>query len=53
MATHTSPSLLYETYIRAELEEVWQAFVDGELTTMYFHGTRIETNLVVCTAFRR
>lgn len=35
---------LYEIYIRAPRERVWQALVDPDDTMRYFHGTRFESS---------
>lgn len=35
---------LYEIFIKAPRERVWQALVDSDLTVRYFHGTRIESS---------
>jgi uncharacterized protein YndB with AHSA1/START domain len=34
---------IYEIYIKATPEEVWQAIIDPELTVQYFHRTAIES----------
>lgn len=37
----TAPSHVYEIYIRATPERIWQAITDPELTAQYFYGSRI------------
>jgi uncharacterized protein YndB with AHSA1/START domain/DNA-binding transcriptional ArsR family regulator len=32
---------VYQVFIRATAEEIWQALVDPEVTSKYFHGARI------------
>ncbi len=39
-----APVHLYEIFIRAPPERVWEALVDGDLTSRYFHRTRIESS---------
>ena len=36
---------LYEIFIRAPRQRVWDALVDERDTTRYFHGTRFESSL--------
>lgn len=38
------PVHVYKAYIRASVEEVWEAIVDGDMTTQYFYGTRVESD---------
>lgn len=35
---------VYEIFIRAPRETVWNALIDPEYTTQYFHGTRFESS---------
>jgi uncharacterized protein YndB with AHSA1/START domain len=35
---------IYEIFIRAPRERVWNALIDPEFTTQYFHGTRFESS---------
>ena len=37
------PEFIYETYIRASAEKVWEALTDPEFTRQYFHATAIES----------
>jgi uncharacterized protein YndB with AHSA1/START domain len=39
-----APSHVYETYIAATPERVWQALVDGEQTARYYYGTRVDSS---------
>lgn len=32
---------IYQVFIKADAEQIWQAIIDPELTTQYFHGSRI------------
>lgn len=34
---------IYQLFIRATPEQIWQAITDPEFTVRYFHGARIET----------
>ncbi len=38
-----TPSHRYETYIRCTPEAAWNAIVDGDLTTQYFYGNRVDS----------
>jgi len=37
------PEFIYETYIRASAEKVWEALTNPEFTRQYFHATAIES----------
>jgi uncharacterized protein YndB with AHSA1/START domain len=39
-----TPAHVYEIFIRAPRERVWNALIDPEYTTQYFHGTRFESS---------
>jgi uncharacterized protein YndB with AHSA1/START domain len=39
-----SAAHVYEIFIRAPREAVWNALIDPEFTTKYFHGTRFESS---------
>jgi uncharacterized protein YndB with AHSA1/START domain len=39
-----TPAHIYEIFIRAPRERVWNALLDPEFTTQYFHGTRFESS---------
>lgn len=38
------PVHVYKTYIRATVEEVWNAIIDPEQTAQYFYGTLVESD---------
>ena len=39
-----TPAHVYEIFIRASRERVWNALIEPEYTTQYFHGTRFESS---------
>jgi uncharacterized protein YndB with AHSA1/START domain len=39
-----TPAHIYEIFIRAPRERVWNALIDPQFTTQYFHGTRFESS---------
>ena len=39
-----TPAHIYEIFIRAPRERVWNALIDPAFTTQYFHGTRFESS---------
>ena len=39
-----TPAHIYEIFVRATRERVWNALIDPEFTTQYFHGTRFESS---------
>jgi uncharacterized protein YndB with AHSA1/START domain len=42
MSTMTQTTVqVYQLFIKATPEQIWEAIVDPELTTKYFHGSRI------------
>jgi uncharacterized protein YndB with AHSA1/START domain len=43
---------VYEVYIKATPERVWEAIVDPAFTSQYFHGTRIESTFEPGTPHR-
>jgi uncharacterized protein YndB with AHSA1/START domain len=43
---------LYEIFIRAPRERVWEALTDPEMTAEYFHGTRLESTFEAGEGFR-
>ena len=51
MAT-TAPVHVYQIYIRASADQVWQAITDPEFTKRYFHGTAFETPLEPGSGYR-
>ena len=42
-ASGTKPRQLYEVYIKASPEKVWQAITNPEFTARYFYGSRVES----------
>ncbi len=38
------PRHVFETYIKASQDRIWQALTDPELTARYFFGTRVESS---------
>ncbi len=40
----SKPAHVYEAFINAPTEQVWNAIVDGDLTVHYFYGTRVESS---------
>ncbi len=42
--TMTTPTYVYETYIRCEPSAAWAAIVDGDVTRQYFYGTRVDSD---------
>lgn len=46
------PGTVYVTYIVATPEKVWKALTDGEITTQYFFGRRIEIEKKAGGSFR-
>lgn len=44
MSTTTAPAIqLYQVFIRATPEEIWDAITKPEFTSRYFHGATVET----------
>jgi uncharacterized protein YndB with AHSA1/START domain len=39
----TKPVHVYQVFINAPTDIVWNAIVDGDMTVQYFYGTRIES----------
>ena len=44
MSEDTGPVYVYETYIRAAPERIWQAITTAEFTRQYFHATNIQSS---------
>lgn len=40
----SKPVHIYKAYIKATIDEVWEALVDGDKTVQYFYGTRVESD---------
>ncbi len=47
-----APVHVYQIYIRASAEQVWQAITDPEFTKRYFHHTAFETSLEQGSGYR-
>jgi uncharacterized protein YndB with AHSA1/START domain/DNA-binding transcriptional ArsR family regulator len=43
----SAPKQVYEIFIRASAERVWQGITDGNLTKQYYHGTELRSDLAV------
>ena len=41
--TMAKPDHVYQTFIRATPQRVWDAITDGDQTVQYFYGTRVES----------
>jgi uncharacterized protein YndB with AHSA1/START domain len=41
-ATDVATAQVYQVFIRASAEEIWEAMTSPEFTAKYFHGSRIE-----------
>ncbi len=50
--TGEKPAHVYEIYIRATPERLWQALVDGELTRRYYFGCRVESDWTPGSPYR-
>jgi len=42
----TKPAHVYQIYIRATPEQIWQALTDPDMTEQYYFGTRIESDFL-------
>jgi len=42
--TMERPVHIYQSYIRASVDDVWQAIVDPDQTVQYFYGTRVQSD---------
>ena len=40
----TAPTHIYQTYIKCEPAEAWDAIVNGDKTVHYYYGTRVESD---------
>jgi uncharacterized protein YndB with AHSA1/START domain/DNA-binding transcriptional ArsR family regulator len=47
-----APKQVYQIYIRATPEQIWDAITKPEFTAQYFHGSRVETSGTVGTPIR-
>jgi uncharacterized protein YndB with AHSA1/START domain len=46
------PSHVYQIFIAAPVERVWQALTDGDLTAQYYFGSRIESTFAPGAPYR-
>jgi uncharacterized protein YndB with AHSA1/START domain len=44
--TLSTPTQVYQVFIRSTPERIWEAITDPEFTMKYFHGSRVELKLV-------
>lgn len=42
--TMEKPVHIYTTYIRADIDAVWRAIIDPDMTSQYFYGTRVHSD---------
>lgn len=40
----TAPTHIYQTYVKCDVTEVWNAIVSGDQTVHYYYGTRVESD---------
>ncbi len=50
--TLARPTQVYQVFIKATPERIWEAITDPEFTVKYFHGSRVELQLVAGTEYR-
>ena len=50
--TLSTPTQVYQVFIRSTPERIWQAITDPEFTRRYFHGTSVELELVAGSPYR-
>ena len=48
----TTPSHIYQTYIKCRPEEAWDAIVNGAKTVQYYYGTRVESDFTEAAPIR-
>lgn len=48
----SQPVHVYQAYIGAPVDAVWNALVDGDITVQYFYGTKVESGWEVGDAIR-
>ncbi len=51
-ALTAAPEQVYQVFIKASPEQVWDAITRPEFTARYFHGARVETTGEAGTPFR-
>jgi uncharacterized protein YndB with AHSA1/START domain len=50
--TLAKPTQVYQVFIKATPERIWEAITDPEFTVKYFHGSRVELKLVAGSDYR-
>ena len=50
--TLAKPTQVYQVFIKASPERIWEAITDPDFTTRYFHGSRVELRLVAGSEYR-
>jgi uncharacterized protein YndB with AHSA1/START domain len=50
--TLSTPTQVYQVFIGSTPERIWEAITDPEFTTKYFHGSRVELELVAGSEYR-
>jgi uncharacterized protein YndB with AHSA1/START domain/DNA-binding transcriptional ArsR family regulator len=50
--TMTAPTHVYQTYIKCEPADAWDAIVNGDKTVQYYYGTRVESDWTEAGAIR-
>ena len=49
--TLAKPTQVYQVFIKATPEQIWEAITNPEFTTKYFHGSRVEMKLVAGSTY--
>jgi uncharacterized protein YndB with AHSA1/START domain len=50
--TLSTPTQVYQVFIKATPERIWEAITNPEFTTRYFHGSRVELKLVAGSEYK-
>ena len=50
--TLAKPTQVYQVFIKATPERIWEAITDPAFTTRYFHGSRVELQLVAGSPYK-
>jgi uncharacterized protein YndB with AHSA1/START domain len=50
--TLSTPTQVYQVFIRSTPERIWQAITDPEFTRKYFYGTSVELKLVAGSEYQ-
>jgi uncharacterized protein YndB with AHSA1/START domain len=50
--TLAKPTQVYQVFIKATPEQIWEAITDPAFTVKYFYGSRVELKLVAGTEFK-